>query len=46
MHMVITSLTQVIVTVFIITVVGYIIGKFTKFGNSDEIIQGNEEDQK
>lgn len=44
MHMVITSLTQVIVTVFIITIVGYIIGKFAKFGNSDEIIQRDEED--
>lgn len=37
MNMCITSITEVVVMVVAITGIGFIIGKFLKFGDSDEI---------
>ncbi|MCU6760906.1 Uncharacterised protein [uncultured Roseburia sp.] len=37
MHMCIVSIVQVVVIVFAITGIGFAIGKFNKFGSSDDI---------
>ncbi len=36
MHMCVTTIAYTIIIVFAITIIGFIIGKFNKFGDSDE----------
>ena len=41
MHMCVTSIVEVVVIVFAITGIGFAIGKLNKFGEKDEIWEGD-----
>lgn len=43
MHMVISTIVSAAIMVFLITTVGFFIGKINKFGDSDEIIDVSNE---
>lgn len=44
MHMVLTTIIYTVIIVFAITAIGFGIGKFNKFGDSDELIDVDKED--
>ena len=44
MSMFVTTIAYIVIIVFAITAIGFGIGKFNKFGDSDEIIEVDKED--
>lgn len=44
MTMFVTTIVYTVCIVFAITAIGFVIGKFNKFGDSDEIIEVDKED--